>query len=197
MITKQFKMDILTIFPNNDNALLANAMLGGGLLKVSDYTKSYLISWDKINDGDWCYDVVNDKVTQYHKGSGQFTNSLIRIIATNDEILSQLPGISNEFINNSDVTRENQYITVLVQHEARTDFKDMEDVINGDAWKLSVDSDNKIIIRPYITNFDRTTMERNLQYCVSLFAAERGLTPTYTEMKAVNEWVNNWIGENL
>lgn len=91
-----------------------------------------------------------------------------------------------------------------------------------DTWLPKVNSHNEITIHPIKDSWSekemfelyakakqegyelgikdswtREELRMQLQYCVSLFAAEKKLTPTSTEMKEVNDWVDNWIKENL
>lgn len=65
---------------------------------------------------------------------------------------------------------------------------------NGDFYGLKFKVDESGFI---VTKLIDEKKRMDLQYCVSLFAAERGLTSTAKEMKLVNEWVDEWVAENL
>lgn len=64
-------------------------------------------------------------------------------------------------------------------------------------YDIKIAKDNTITIRKVKNSWTKKEHSLNLQYCVSTFAAERGLTPTSEKMKEVNDWVSNWIKENL
>ncbi len=57
--------------------------------------------------------------------------------------------------------------------------------------------DNTITIKKLKDSWNKEEHRINIMHCLSLFAAERGLTPTSKEMKIVNEWSDKWCNENL
>lgn len=62
---------------------------------------------------------------------------------------------------------------------------------------IKVDLKNTITIKKLKEVWSREEHRVNIMHCLSLFAAERGLTPTSKEMKVVNDWSDNWCNENL
>jgi len=177
----------------------------------------YIISDDEIKEGDWYLQYGNLsgwKLLQSRKDISLFEKDK-KIISTNDKTCHKncncsivctkrceklLPEPSQQFITKYiESYNKGEIITdVLVEYEKATYDKWFD---NGgqpvfDTIKVNP-KDNTITIRKNKDSWNREEHRVNIMYCLSLFATERGLTPTSKEMKIVNEWGDNWCNKNL
>ena len=165
----------------------------------------YFTTDDEIKEGDWCLmfwdgGEVASEPQQYLPENGHVLNrNLRKIIATTDsEFVNQqytkeelgyepikygLPQPSKAFIE--------KYCEEGGIDEVDVEYNDKGVVLRGRGGERT------ITIHSIKDSWSREEVKMQLQYCVSLFASERGLTPTSVEMKEVNDWVSNWIKENL
>ena len=133
-----------------------------------------------------------------------------KIIATTDKSLTinitrilgvtrELPQISQSFIEYfvSKYNKGNIITKVMVEYEVRNDFKDMEDALNGDAYKLKINSDNTINIKSIKDSWNKYEFIANLikyreDYETFKQSCHFGPNP-----KEIEEWSNKWIEKNL
>lgn len=163
----------------------------------------YIVTDDEIKEGDWCYDALTG-LFQYGVTPVELLKNSKKIIATTDSeltvnisrplgITQQLPQPSKDFVE--------KYCKVGGIDEVEVEYQVFPyktgDIVSK-TYRLKVNSPhNEIIIHPIKESWSREEVEMQLQYCVSLFASERGLTPTSVETKEINDWTSNWIKENL
>jgi len=138
------------------------------------------------------------------------SKNIKKIIATTDKSLTinitrilgvtrELPQIPQSFIKHfvSEYNKGNIISEVMVEYEVRNDFKDMEDALNGDAYKLKINSDNTINIKSIKDSWNKYEFIANLikyreDYETFKQSCHFGPNP-----KEIEEWSNKWIEENL
>lgn len=173
----------------------------------------YIFSDEEIKEDDWHYDSSDNKIKQW---KGNLNSNRLRskkIISTTNTSLTALYGQSEEGYGKMKeglpqpsqsfieayvrAYNEDKPITeVMVEYHP--ELYDGTETTSNLSGRLKINpKDNTITIRKVKDSWNREEHSINLQYCVSLFAAEKGLTPTSKEMKEVNDWVKNWIQENL
>lgn len=165
----------------------------------------YIASDDEIKSGDWVLfgDVVmvatsfDDRVIYDEEGNSFMKYDCKKIIATTDLIKLYPPSTefgapqNEEYIPQPSKAFIEKYCKVGGIDEVDIEYNDKGVVLRGRGGERT------ITIHPIKESWTREEVEMQLQYCVSLFASERGLTPTSVEMKEVNDWTSNWIKENL
>jgi len=150
-----------------ENNLLEYYKCSQRLYREYEGRNLYFLSDEEIKEGDWVFHKASNEVIQYPKGG--FPNSHSKkIIATTDKSIQALKfqgtpledfskiikGIkaqpSESFIEYyvSEYNKGNIITEVMVEYEARNDFKDINDALNGNAYKIKVNSDNTINIKP-------------------------------------------------
>ena len=116
-----------------------------------------------------------------------------RVIATTDSNLdSELPQIHDRFVQ-AYVSADGKIDEVQVEYE----FSHCVDKDAGKKVYIPKLRNDGTVITHQAKVYTGEEQRMNLMYAISLFATERGLTPTSVEMKEVNDWTDKWIEENL
>jgi hypothetical protein len=180
--------------------------------KKDTYQELYFTTDEPIKDGDWFLN--NDGVWKCKDGVIPSVLNPRKIIATTDSDLgngdnvglwSSLPQPSIQFVQKYiESYNKDQIITdVLIEYGPMfPSYQTWVDDINTPPFygnlKLKVNpKDNTITIKKLKDVWFKEEIELSIMYCLSEFAAERGLTPTAEQMKLVNDWGKKWCEENL
>jgi hypothetical protein len=147
----------------------------------------YIVSNDKVNDFDWVYDKGNNRVIQLQISKDTNISNYVKVIASNDPQLKNLPIINNDFINEyvNEYNQNNKLETVLVKYEKG---------LNGERCNMEFferptinKKDNSITIKRIKENYSK----EEVKDLILKFA-----TKVFSEKFEILD-INNWIEENL
>lgn len=207
---------------DEDQAEVGELRIGFGMYSKNDYfTKQhlYFTTNESIRIDDWVLHQSSGRILQvgsisrtniiekeYHiNGIEVLIIDCVKIVASTNGKLN-LNLIGNDFIENYVSVRSDKIILEYNDLVCKCDTyekasnctysfgEDCKKPHNGDFYGLKFKVDESGFIATKLID-EKKRMD--LQYCVSLFAAERGLTSTAKEMKLVNEWVDEWVAKNL
>jgi len=170
----------------------------------------YITSDEEIKKRDWCY---SEKAKNFYRepdpAFANASNYIWKIIATTNPELGkyidgsnplvgefigvQLPQIPQSFILHyiSEYNKGNKIEKVEVEYEDRTDFFDVKDAIDGPAWKLFINPDNTINIKPIKDSWTREEVKE-----LTIDAMITGVNIRDRKLE-FNIERDKWVKENL
>jgi len=145
----------------------------------------YITSDESISKGDWSlYENVRPRIVDISMNGDH------KIIASTNSLLP-LPKINQSFIDyyNNEYKKGNKIEKVYVEYEDRKDFIDVKDAIDGDTWKLVINQDNTINIKPIKENLSKKEIEALfIEWNEHTWEEDRSLS---------NEYLLNWLSDKL
>jgi hypothetical protein len=160
-------------------------------LLVGKSCELYILSDDKIEIGDWCYDEHNEVIFQ--NGSIWLSSSGNKIIATTDSSLN-LPQIPQDFIQTFIASYNNGVILdkVLVEYDLP---KICENPLESSFKQIKLNSSNEIsIVTEQKQMFSREEVVELIHKCHSTIYRNNSLEEVPQEF---TDDINNWIQQNL
>jgi hypothetical protein len=196
-----------------DNGKLMIAPMTESDHEQAQYVDMFLVTDDEIEEGDWVINLPESgrisgvvyKCGENTADANYCNKHCCKVIASTEP--GKVPNIPMNLVKGY----------VASSHEPKRYGGDIVEVEllfcqpkKGGKVYPNLTNDNEVIVlspsldeegHPVHPNknkmftFDEQRM--NIMYAISLFAAQKGLTPTSVEMKEVNEWADKWIKENV